>query len=480
MNNLLKLVFIPSLLILVVFNQSALAQLSNPIKTDSGYIAGTVIGAAEKPVSIFRGIPYAAPPIDNLRWRPPQPVEPWEGIREATSMSPWAAQRYPSPAVFEVATDKDMSEDSLYLNVLTPATKPNEKLPVMVWLHGGRLDILSGNMARYNSPELAAQGTVLVNINHRLNAFGYLAHPWLSEESSHNASGDYGMLDIIAALEWVQKNIAQFGGDPANVTIFGQSGGGRKVNWLMTSPLVPKGLFHRAISMSSSIDSVTLYTAEADGKRLIEKLGVKSLTELRAVPWREIVQAAEDIGFRGRVVETGYSLPEPITTRFSKGLQQDVPFMIGMVLTEDAGHFNVPVNLLPIIQQGKSPVYAYTFRAVPNGWKQDGVSGWHAIDMAYLFGDAYNNFTHAKPEYFRAYAARQGAQDKDPKMTEADRKFASDFQKMWVQFAKTGNPNIEGLSNWPTYNAQGDQYIELDNGFTVKQGYSKLVHNGEG
>lgn len=450
--------------------------LEDPVKIDSGYIAGTMAGDPANPVRIYRGIPYAAPPVGELRWKPPQPVESWQGIREVTKLTPWAAQRYPSVPVFEVATDDDMSEDCLYLNVLTPAKGADDKLPVMVWLHGGGLDILSGNMLRYNEPDLAARGAVVVNVNHRLNVFGFLAHPWLRAESPHNASGDYGMLDIVAALEWVQRNIARFGGDPKRVTIFGQSGGGRKVNWLMVSPIVRDGLFHRAIPMSGSIRSVPNDEAEAMGIRLVEELGVNNLKELRAVPWRELVATAGKVQFSGRLVENGYSLLEPITTSFAKGLQKDVPYMIGMVKTEDEGHFNVPVDLLPNMKQRSAPVYAYTFTAVPAGWKKDGVTGWHAIDMAYLFGNAYENFTYAKPEYFRAYARRQGARNKDPGMTDADIAFARNFQNLWVQFARTGDPGIDGLVDWPAWDPEGDYYLELDNPLEVKQGYAELVH----
>lgn len=452
------------------------APLQDPIRIDSGLVAGTVIGDADKPVRIYRGIPYAAPPVGALRWKETQAVEPWQGVLEATEFGPWAAQRYPSPAVFEVKSDADMSEDSLSLNVLTPAKDANEKLPVMVWLHGGRLDILSGNMLRYNTPELPATGAIVVTVNHRLGPFGYLAHPWLSEESPYSSSGHYGNLDIIAALHWVHTNIAAFGGDRERVTVFGQSGGGRKVNFLMTSPLVPDGYMHRAISMSSSIDSISRKEAEQHGLALTEELGVKSPAELRATPWRDIIAAAEKIGWTGKMVEDGWALEEPITQSFAEGNQKDIPFMIGMVKTEDAGHFNVPVQLLPTIAQKDSPVYAYTFSAVPTGWKKQGVTGWHAIDMSYLFGDPKQSFENAKPEYVRAYPMQQGAQQVDPEFTAADAKFAETFKQLWVQFAATGNPSIEGVLNWPAYTAKSEKYLELDKKLEIKSGYSKLQH----
>jgi para-nitrobenzyl esterase len=369
-----------------------------------------------------------------------------------------------------------MSEDCLHLNVLTPAASQRDRLPVLVWFHGGGLDILSGNMARYNTPDLAQAGAVVVTISHRLNAFGYLAHPWLNAESPHKSSGHYGNLDLIAALQWVQENIAAFGGDPQRVTIFGQSGGGRKVNFMMASPIVPSGLFQRAISMSSSINTIAKEQAEKNGAALIEALGVKSLAELRAKPWREIVAAAAKTRFSGQLVEDGWALTEPVTQSFADGDQKDVPFMIGMVLTEDAGHFNVPVRLLPTIKQRRSPVYAYAFTAVPAGWRKDGVTGWHAIDMAYLFGSAKENFENAKPEYFRAYAQTQGAKNKDPGLTTADLKFAQRFQQIWVQFAATANPSLPRVLDWPAYRAETDRYVELDVPLAVKSGYSKLQH----
>ncbi|MEX1032621.1 MAG: carboxylesterase family protein [Cellvibrionaceae bacterium] len=451
---------------------SIAAPLQDPIRTESGYVAGTAVDG----VRIYRGIPYGTPPVGELRWKEPQPVAPWQGVRDATEFSPWAAQSYPTPAVFEVKTDSDMSEDSLYLNVLTPAENSEQKLPVMVWLHGGGLDILSGNMLRYNTPDLPATGAVVVTVNHRLGPFGYLAHPWLSEESPYNASGHYGNLDLMLALHWVQNNIAAFGGDPKRVTIFGQSGGGRKVNFLMTSPLLPEGYFHRAISMSSSIDSISKDEAEQRGLALTEELGVSSISELRATPWRDIVAAAEKVGWRGQMVVDGWALPQPITEIFAEGRQRDVPFMIGMVKTEDAGHFNVPVQLLPTIKPGNSPVYAYTFTAVPAGWKEQGVTGWHAIDMTYIFGDPKDSFENAKPEYVRAYPMRQGAQGADPGFTAADVRFGENFKKIWVQFAATGNPSVKGVVDWPPYTADREKYLELDQDLEIKTGYSKLRH----
>ena len=449
--------------------------LENPVKIDTGYIAGTIIGDPGKEVHIFRGIPYAAPPVGELRWKPPQPVTPWEGIRETTKFRPWAAQRYPSPAVFEVATDADMSEDCLYLNVLTPAKLTTDRLPVMVWFHGGGLDILSGNQVRYNSPDLPQQGVVLVTISHRLGPFGFLSHPWLSAESPNKTSGNYGALDLIAALEWVQRNISAFGGDPGRVLIFGQSGGGRKVNFMMASPIVPKGLFHRAVCHSGSINSISKEEAEKNGLALSNALGVKTLEEFRTVPWRDIMAAAGKVRFSGQFVEDGWSLLEPITQSFTDGDQKDVPYMIGMVATEDEGHFKMPIDLLPKMKQHKSPVYAYVFKAVPAGWKNDGVTGWHAIDVAYVFATLEASFVNLKQAYFDAYPKPQGAKNVDPGITEADRQLALNMKKIWTRFATTGNPSIDGIVDWKPYQPDTDYYLEIDLPLEVKTGLSKLT-----
>jgi para-nitrobenzyl esterase len=215
------------------------------VKTDAGYVSGTIIGEPGKEVSIFRGIPYAAPPVGDLRWKPPQPAAPWEGIRECTQFSAIS----PQIDIPGMSSGLPLNEDCLYLNVVTPARQPDEKLPVMVWMHGGGYSMGCGNDRIWNNYRLPQYGVVVVTLNHRLGPIGLLAHPALSEESPMGVSGNYLFLDLIASLQWVRENIAAFGGDPDNVTIFGESGGGAKVSIMMLSPLA-KGLFHRAICES--------------------------------------------------------------------------------------------------------------------------------------------------------------------------------------------------------------------------------------
>jgi para-nitrobenzyl esterase len=222
--------------------------LKDPIKITDGYISGTVFGDPDDPVRIYRGIPYAAPPVGNLRWQPPQPVIPWSGIRECVDYSTHPVQFAPG-RYYPLSSPQ--SEDALYLNVLTPAKKPHEKLPVIVWIHGGGMGGASGNDVTWNFHRLPQHGVVLVTVNTRLGALGLLAHPSLTSESPNHASGNYMFLDIIASLKWVQKNIDEFGGDPRNVTLLGESAGGMKITTLLASPLA-KGLFHRAIIESGA------------------------------------------------------------------------------------------------------------------------------------------------------------------------------------------------------------------------------------
>ena len=235
----------------LLFFTSCAREIGDTIRIDSGLVSGTMDGD----VRVFRGIPYGAPRVGDLRWKPPQPVEPWEGVRDCAEFgfsclyvpyppgSLWTGPEWDDPA--------EQNEDCLHLNVWTAAESPDEKRPVMVWIHGGSLKSESGAVGAYGGAILARKGVVAVTINYRLGPFGYLAHPELTRESAHGSSGNYGVLDQIAALEWVQRNIAAFGGDPDRVTIFGESAGSWSVNFLVATPLA-KGLFHRAIGQSGA------------------------------------------------------------------------------------------------------------------------------------------------------------------------------------------------------------------------------------
>ncbi len=282
-------------------------------------------------VRAYKGIPYAAPPLGPLRWRRPEPVPAWAGVRPAHVFGPNSLQRVVWGDIDPSAVG--VSEDCLYLNVWTPATPSDgARLPAMVWIHGGGFVAGSGAEPRYDGARLAAHGIIVVTLNHRLNALGFLADPELTAESDHRASGNYGLLDLVVALEWVKRNIAAFGGDPGRVTIAGESAGSFAASALMASPLA-KGLFARVIGESAAMfPSPTrapspLKKAEADGIAFMRKLGAKTIAELRAVPAEAILAAAPGLGFRPII--DGWLLPRPPAEIFAAGEQSDVPLMAG-------------------------------------------------------------------------------------------------------------------------------------------------------
>jgi para-nitrobenzyl esterase len=269
-------------------------------------------------VKIFKGIPYAAPPLGELRWKAPMPVPHWEGIRKCGIFPASAMQGKPAPILMWsrefMAPEEPLSEDCLYLNLWTAATTIGEKRPVIVWIHGGAFIGGSGSVPLYDGEEMAKKGVVFITINYRLGIFGFLAHPELSKESPYRVSGNYGILDQIAALQWIRNNVAAFGGDPGRVTIAGQSAGAFSVNALMVSPLA-KGLFHRAIGQSGGMFSsdmgivTNLENAELAGLKISEILKVVTISELRALSAEQLLKE-ETIG----VNIDGYVVPQAFTT----------------------------------------------------------------------------------------------------------------------------------------------------------------------
>ncbi len=443
-------------------------------------------------VSIYKGIPYAAPPVGPLRWRPPQPIPPWTGVRRTDAFGPNSLQGTVFDDIDPLAVG--VSEDCLYLNVWTPAAPGgSERLPDMVWIHGGGFVVGSGSEPRYDGTRLASRGVVVVTLNHRLNALGFLAHPELTRESGYGASGNYGMLDLIAALEWVKRNIAAFGGDPAAVTIAGESAGSEAVSALMASPLA-KGLFARAIGESGAMFSTpsrspsTLEKAEADGLAFMRKVGAKSLAELRDAPAETILAAAPGLGYRPIV--DGRFLPKSPAEIFAAAEQSDVPLMAGwnkdegfnftllqgaaaergyLTLVREifADHAEAALRFYPggsprldeasaralggdltIIHStwawieahkstGKSEIFRFLFdRAplTPNGWfgKRDSrrAGAFHAGEILYVF-DNLDAFPWLVTDNDRALA-----------------KLASSY---WLNFVKKGDPNDAGLPIWPSF-----------------------------
>lgn len=447
--------------------------IADPIKITTGLISGTLaVSEPGKEVRIYKGIPYAAPPVGDLRWKPPQPVAPWEGVRECTQWGNRCAQ-------LGTFGEGNPSEDCLYLNVITPAKTTADKLPVMVFFHGGGLTIGSGNGPLYNHHALPQHGVVLVTVNHRLGAIGFLAHPALSAESEHNASGNYGILDLVAALQWVHDNIAAFGGDPDNVTIFGESGGGGKVLACMSSPLT-RGLFHRAIIESGSAyaaptGSATREQAEKMGANLVAKLGISGtpaeiLTTLRSKSWQEIAQVsgATDSGYSTMLTADGWVLPDTVYNIFQQGKQHDVPLIVGAQegeITELSASIPRVAGLMSTTASSK--VYAYMFSHVPSRWKEDGVIAFHGLELPYVFGLLEATST-------LAFLGRgSGIKQPDPGLDEKDKVVAENMMKVWVQFARTGNPSIPGVIDWTPYDPTTEPYLDIGYELKVKTGLSK-------
>ncbi len=475
-------------------------MLTDPIKTENGLVSGATLGAPGEEARIYRGIPYAAPPTGNLRWRPPQPAAPWKGTRECNNFSCIT----PQLVGFGPTTPIEQNEDCLYLNVVTPAKKASDGLPVMVWMHGGGFTGGHGNEILFNSARLAHRGVVLVTVNMRLESIGLLCHPLLSKESPQGVSGNYLFLDMIAALKWVQKNIAAFGGDPANVNIFGESGGGAKVAVLMASPLA-KGLFHRAILESAwnppagAMPGSSLKDLETIGEKLFARLGVDKesdpLKAARALPVQEILEANFAlcreanvlIGIWDEAVD-GWFLPDKPLNILSSDKYNAVPFIAGGNLGEatDEKSFLFLPYMIPLYtemfkgaEKTRTKAFAYIFNHVPEGRKKAGIlQAPHGMELYYVFGD-YDNTSGwwnrpAPPRTTGNSSTPPPAPPAptDPELNEADKKVSEAMMAMWAQFAKTGSPSVNGLIYWPPWEKSTDKYLYIDDPLQVKLGFS--------
>ena len=467
------------------------------IKLDTGYVSGMIQREPGKEVRVYRGIPYAAPPAGALRWRPPQPIAPWPGVRECTTFSiitPQCGSHIPgaNPDKPDPRQALPQSEDCLYLNVLTPAKKPAAKLPVMVWMHGGGFIFGSGNEGLSNLIRLPQHGVVQVNVNMRLGPLGLLTHRLLSKESPQGVSGNYMVLDMIAALKWVQRNIAAFGGDPGNVTIFGESGGAAKVVTLMASPLA-RGLFHRAIAESGSPDGKPLKELEAMGDRFFARLGVDKekdpLKAVRALPWKKIMEVENELvhelhaygrGELWDIAVDGWLMPEIPLDIFKAGKQHPVPFILVANLGElstPPGAYLIPHYLALFSGAAKTGARAHAciFDQVPGQWHKEGCFSTHAMELGYVFGD-WDNSSGFWPGIL-SIAGMAGAKSLDPGLTEIDRKLSELMMRIWTQFAKNGDPNVEGLVDWLPWDKATDRYLFLTPKPEIKGGYSKLPEN---
>jgi para-nitrobenzyl esterase len=414
------------------------------------------------------GIPYAKPPIGELRWKPPVEPEAWEGVREATDWADQSAQ----PSYLEPYGKGKMSEDSLYLNVVVPKGYDGEKLPVMVWLHGGGYAILTSNSLSYNHTALPSEGVIVVTVNHRLGAFGYMAHPQLTAESPNNSSGNYSQLDQIAALKWVRDNIEEFGGDPENVTLFGQSGGGLKVISLLNSPLA-EGLFHQAIIMSGAPppeDTVrpvynTLEQEEQGGISLVNRLGLQNeddvIAAMRDVSWIDLANAANPYGvdfFKPNV--DGWYVETDIR---ENGFHNDVPLIVGTPRNDAEWVARGLEWYMPFLKDTQdSDVYAYIYDHVPENWANKGVGAYHGIELTSVFGFPETYYSHYVLGLTGIPDANAGNYaDNAPGWGPIDESIAQDSMSLWAQFARTGNPSTQTI-DWPAFTNESEAFLLMD------------------
>jgi para-nitrobenzyl esterase len=458
------------------------AAFEEPVHLDSGLISG--IAGSNSAVRVFRGIPYAAPPVGNLRWREPRPATHWDGVRKADQFGAICTQpafRGANPS----AKPPNTSEDCLFLNVWTAAASASERRPVMVWIHPGGYQTGSGSTPGFDGEALAKKGVVLVTINYRLGAFGFFSHPELTKESEHHASGNYALMDQAAALQWVQKNIAGFGGDPQRVTVFGDSAGSSSIANLMGSPRV-KGLFQRAVGESgawmglSLTPARTLAEAEQAGVKIAEGLHAQTLEELRAKPAEDLLKA----GRAGGPVIDGWFLPEDVGSTFAQGKQNDVPLLAGS--NKDEGTFFLqPTTAEKFIERSRarfgdradgflklypagsddeanvSQLVAFRdeLAFVMRIWARAQTQTGHSKAFLYYF-------THEPPPPAGATSrggfgsgATHGAEAQyvfqnllPPRpWTDLDHQVSDMLSSYWVNFATNGDPNGKGLAKWPAF-----------------------------
>lgn len=473
------------------------AHLKEPIQVNGGLITGTPSIQWTPGVRLYRGIPYAAPPVGDLRWRPPEPVVAWTGVRAADHFS---------PACMQPATNTEgnawrdglgeVSEDCLYLNVWTPAQSADAHLPVVVFIHGGGNVRGAASENQYDGAYFAKKGVVFVSFNYRMNIFGFLAHPDLTSESVHHSSGNYALLDQIAALEWVQGNIANFGGDPQDVMVFGHSAGSSNVSSLLASPIA-HGLFARALMQSGENigKGTALADAERNGENYAASLGAHSIAELRKIPAEALLKSLPRQN--GPVVD-GWVLPQDVYSTFESGKQNDVPLIVGSVANDTPGPPSAPATAAAVpeyakktfgdladeylriysakddkqaaqsdldfrsnqamanarrlaglqVKTGKSPVYWYWFTHTspfPEGavWGKKPAKEWgayHGGEIVYVF-DAFP---------LQDWAWRP-----------TDLQLGDLVSSMWIRFAKTGNPNGPGLPKWPEFDPNSDALLNI-------------------
>lgn len=474
----MKKVMFSVALCLMSIVQLGISQQPAPVNVEEGIVQGT----SEDGLTVYRGIPFAAPPVGDLRWRAPQPAAKWEGVRQADKFGPDPIQAWGPP--------KGKSEDCLYLNVWTPAKSASDRIPVFVWIYGGGFNGGATSVPTYSGEKLAKKGVVLVSIAYRVGQLGFFADSELSAESPHHVSGNYGILDMIAGLKWVKKNIAAFGGDPGRVTIFGESAGGIAVSILCASPLA-KGLFEGAISESGGNfgpPRATTYPGEnlkrlADAERAghayVDSARVSSIAELRRIPADKLPRLR---GLAWPIID-GWVIPDDQYKLYEDGKFNDTPILVGYNSDEGAS-FSPPKQTseqyTASVKERYGPFADKLLTAYPAGsgnapktardLVRDATFGWHTWSWARLESEkgkheAYLYYFDQHPDYPKdspryGFGSPHGQEvtyvfehldTTNTRTTKTDLEISDAMASYWTNFAKYGNPNGNGVPSWPAF-----------------------------
>ena len=465
----------------------AMAAITQPVKVEGGRVAG--VPGKDPSITVFKGVPFAAAPVGDLRWRAPRAVVPWQGVRKADHFGASCIQNIVTehkPWTYEFMTHTEVSEDCLFLNVWTGAKSSSERRPVYMYIYGGANTEGSGAVPVYDGEGLAKKGIVVITVNYRLGVLGFFTHPELTAESDVHASGNYALLDLIAALHWIHDNIAAFGGNPDRVVIGGQSAGASNTHSLVASPLA-KGLFHGAIAESGSsvnglglMNARTLAEQEKAGVRFAEAKGAHSLADLRKMSWQDLVAPIQGGNIRFGTVVDGYVQPAPAGEIFGQGKQNDVPTLTGCNMHEGGAVPNPEIAAAAFQQQARQRYgdRAAEFLALypaetdeqartalnESSWDAERVSmdlwavnrGKTAKTKAYTYfwdhtlpgpdAGKYGAFHTSEVPYVMNALAMS-----DRPFTDADRKIADMMSSYWANFIRTGDPNGKGLPHWPAH-----------------------------
>jgi len=484
----MKYIIILVSLIVIAITMSCTSLEPGQVKVEEGILQGTVT----KDLTVFKGVPFAAAPVGKLRWVAPQSAIKWDGVKQAT--------QFAASPVQGANSHSGKSEDCLYLNIWTPAKSLDEKIPVLVWIYGGGFSFGSTSEPVYNGEKLAKKGVVLVSVAYRVGQLGFLAHPELSAESADGVSGNYGLLDQIAGLKWIQKNISKFGGDPDKVTIFGESAGGISVSMLCASPL-SKGLFQGAISQSGGSfgptrttsypgeNMKTLKEAEYDGIEYVKKYGCSSIAEMRKLNAEKLIPKGWTMPGGWPIVD-GVVIPDDQYKLYKAGKYNDVPILIGYNSDEGVS-FLREKNPEVVINNVKSrygkfadallkvyPVAKNKVTKTARDLMRDAAFGWQTWSWAtlqsqankskvfYYYFDQHPDYPKDSPMYGVGSPHGQDVmyvfQCLDPNnSTVSDLEISKAMGTYWTNFAKYGDPNGEDVPEWPAFSVEAPKVMYL-------------------